>query len=425
MHATFISRIAGITAVSLCVCTVAAGASDDDIRAKIAEVRAAALRINLDGDASDWAAIPTITDAAPTPTGNPGMDIEAAAIAPLDSELLVMIRTRGRPLKFDHLYRLNIDYRGDATFDIQVALSFTGAHAVWANHDNKDARYTLMQGVPAKIGDVIEASITYEDLAKVLPADKAADLMGAAARGWVRVRPFTMRLRGASIIDEGPAVASYRLTATPPPLDDPMPMRYDGEPAVIALPGAAQWYVSQGADGAYTHQRTWAYDLNMVDRSLNPYRGDAKLKESHLVWDMPILAPVDATVTAVDDAGEDHTPYAEQTGRTNSLVLNTDDGRTVVFYHLRQGSAEVKVGDRVTVGQTLAHVGNSGGANYPHLHVQTAIAGRATPTAFRNVRVSLNPVADDPWARDLDTWSPREGFLVEPQPSTKPQRIPR
>jgi len=35
------------------------------------------------------------------------------------------------------------------------------------------------------------------------------------------------------------------------------------------------------------------------------------------------------------------------------------------------------------------------------------------PVAFTNVRVGLNPVAEDPWSRDLQSWEPRYGFFVE------------
>ena len=38
---------------------------------------------------------------------------------------------------------------------------------------------------------------------------------------------------------------------------------------------------------------------------------------------------------------------------------------------------------------------------------------KTVPAALTDVRVGLNPVADDPWARRLARWQPRYGFLVE------------
>jgi hypothetical protein len=38
---------------------------------------------------------------------------------------------------------------------------------------------------------------------------------------------------------------------------------------------------------------------------------------------------------------------------------------------------------------------------------------RSVPLALRRVRVGLNPTSADPWARDLDTWQPRQGYYVE------------
>jgi murein DD-endopeptidase MepM/ murein hydrolase activator NlpD len=44
--------------------------------------------------------------------------------------------------------------------------------------------------------------------------------------------------------------------------------------------------------------------------------------------------------------------------------------------HLMQGSVLVKIGDRVTAGQTLARVGNSGNTSEPHLHIHAKHGGR-------------------------------------------------
>ncbi len=85
--------------------------------------------------------------------------------------------------------------------------------------------------------------------------------------------------------------------------------------------------------------------------------------------------------------------------------------------HFRKGSVTVKPGEQVKAGQQVALVGNSGKSLAPHLHVAVwggTFRSKTVPAAFAKVRVGLNPVEDDPWARELDRWQPRYGFLVEP-----------
>jgi murein DD-endopeptidase MepM/ murein hydrolase activator NlpD len=53
------------------------------------------------------------------------------------------------------------------------------------------------------------------------------------------------------------------------------------------------------------------------------------------------------------------------------LVLDAvDEPYSYVFMHLRRGSIEVRVGDRVRTGQQLAQVGSTGTASGPHLHFE-------------------------------------------------------
>jgi murein DD-endopeptidase MepM/ murein hydrolase activator NlpD len=60
----------------------------------------------------------------------------------------------------------------------------------------------------------------------------------------------------------------------------------------------------------------------------------------------------------------------------NHIVIRCDDSEVYVgLAHLMQGSVLVKAGDRVTVGQALARVGNSGNTSEPHLHIHAKRGG--------------------------------------------------
>ena len=52
----------------------------------------------------------------------------------------------------------------------------------------------------------------------------------------------------------------------------------------------------------------------------------------------------------------------------NRVGIGLGNGWIIDYCHLAQGSLKVKVGDVVTVGQPLAHVGLSGDTEFPHLH---------------------------------------------------------
>lgn len=100
-----------------------------------------------------------------------------------------------------------------------------------------------------------------------------------------------------------------------------------------------------------------------------------------------LLAPASGTIIAVRDREIDHRAhrgfpslgYAATRSRRlrngwpslagNHIVIDVA-GVYVVLCHLRQGSAEVTVGQSVQLGEPVAQVGNTGNSTEPHLHVQ-------------------------------------------------------
>ena len=52
------------------------------------------------------------------------------------------------------------------------------------------------------------------------------------------------------------------------------------------------------------------------------------------------------------------------------MVIRLDElDVNLLLAHLKRGSVLVKIGDRVSAGQPIGHVGNSGNTSEPHLHV--------------------------------------------------------
>jgi murein DD-endopeptidase MepM/ murein hydrolase activator NlpD len=57
-------------------------------------------------------------------------------------------------------------------------------------------------------------------------------------------------------------------------------------------------------------------------------------------------------------------------GAGHYLVIRADDGRDLVFMHLKEGSLTVAKGAAVSAGQRIGAVGSSGASDGPHLHFE-------------------------------------------------------
>ncbi len=56
----------------------------------------------------------------------------------------------------------------------------------------------------------------------------------------------------------------------------------------------------------------------------------------------------------------------------NYVIIDIGNGYSAFYAHLIPKSIRVKVGDKVTAGQVIGKVGNSGNSDAPHLHFHIA-----------------------------------------------------
>ena len=146
---------------------------------------------------------------------------------------------------------------------------------------------------------------------------------------------------------------------------------------IIGSPLAQEWWVGHGGRAELiNYHHTGSMQRNAVDIMQvgeggihRPGRTDLA---SYYIYDQPVLAPADGTVTYVLDGRPD-----QQTGSVderypsgNQLVIDIGGGRYLMMGHLREGSIKVNVGERVREGQQIARVGNSGNTSAPHIHIQ-------------------------------------------------------
>lgn len=171
----------------------------------------------------------------------------------------------------------------------------------------------------------------------------------------------------------------------------------DGTPVVIGPPLAGgNWGAGNGCCGLTSHRgaiqplagrinaaERFAIDWVRFDTTADPvrtYRGDISENRDYLAYGAEVLAVADATVVSVVSTLRDEPPQIapttlglEQLGG-NYVILDIGGGAYVFLAHLIPGSATVRPGDRVTRGQVIGRLGNSGNTTEPHLHVHVSRA---------------------------------------------------
>jgi len=135
------------------------------------------------------------------------------------------------------------------------------------------------------------------------------------------------------------------------------------------------------------------------------------------------LVVADGAVLDAYDQFEDGTPPIfsdmstlspnENTG--NYVLVQHDDGIISAYFHLKPGSLVINVGDRVTAGDQLASVGNSGGSQVPHLHFE--IIDVLPPASTNGLPYAFDSFEEagqaDP-AQLLDAIEGRAGYPIDP-----------
>ena len=116
-----------------------------------------------------------------------------------------------------------------------------------------------------------------------------------------------------------------------------------------------------------------------------------------------VYSPCDGIVTAALDGLVDSAPGRPESAHPvgNHVVIQCGDSDIYVgLAHLLGGSMVVRKGDRVTAGQPLARVGNSGRSSEPHLHIHakrggqpdSMLDGEAVPARFEGKWLVRNTV---------------------------------
>ncbi len=179
-----------------------------------------------------------------------------------------------------------------------------------------------------------------------------------------------------------------------------------------------------GVGGRLNGSERYAIDWLRVDPAKNPvttHRGDGTRNEDYLAFDAPLLAVADGTVAAVVSDKTEATPQVitpdqafEELGG-NYVIIDIGDGSFAFYAHMIPGSASVKVGDKVTRGQVIGRLGNSGNTTEAHLHFHVMRA--PVPLSADNVPFEIDRFT---FAGTLEG----ERFVPEPTPSQRTNELP-
>ena len=163
-----------------------------------------------------------------------------------------------------------------------------------------------------------------------------------------------------------------------------------GPPAVVLAPPlkGARWVVGGGCCTPYSYHRGATLPINGAVRVAERFAIDfVQLDDANKIASGPkeelasyrflgdeIYSVADGTVAAIEDGLPDQVPGKLPEGATiqmaagNHVVVDIGEGRFAFYAHMQPGSVRVKVGDKVSTGQVLGLLGNSGNTDAPHLH---------------------------------------------------------
>jgi len=144
---------------------------------------------------------------------------------------------------------------------------------------------------------------------------------------------------------------------------------------IFPLQGA--WHLTQGGAEAvknnhwYDPAQRYAIDITKINRFTGSECEKSCNKNGDFyAFGFPVYAPASGVVVDLEARVKDNKIVGEfdTWGLGNAIILKHSTGEFSVFAHLKYGSVNVKIGDKIKQGTRLGQVGNTGRSTGPHLH---------------------------------------------------------
>ena len=88
---------------------------------------------------------------------------------------------------------------------------------------------------------------------------------------------------------------------------------------------------------------------------------------------VPIYSALDGVVWAMRDGEPDQNTVWDPDALSNYVGIDHGEGRYANYFHMKQGSVLVEIGQEVKAGEQIGLVASSGYSSWPHLHFETWI----------------------------------------------------
>lgn len=162
----------------------------------------------------------------------------------------------------------------------------------------------------------------------------------------------------------------------------------DARPLASPL-GGGRFMVVHGGNHSlinhHAHHKAQRHAIDIVALSAGGFRVAGILPddpEDYAIYGVAVVSPCDGAVIGVRDGLPDLLPpEADRDNPAGNHIVLACGGMHVELAHLQRGSVRVRTGDRLSIGQSIALVGNSGNTSEPHLHIHAVdpASGKATP----------------------------------------------
>ena len=201
-----------------------------------------------------------------------------------------------------------------------------------------------------------------------------------------------------------PSALEHLVVSSTRPVNDRKPQRFpslvgrvavqDRQPLEIGAPArGGTWVADEGCCDFDTHHRRgllvvdgnevvpqrFAIDWMKLDRHHRAWVGDPHKLSSYVSYGEPLVAVAAGTVVTTHDGNPNNPPPDNPTPPSapelpgNRVILRVGPGVYITYAHMKPGSVRVHAGERVSRGQLLGQLGNSGNSATPHLHLQVQV----------------------------------------------------